>query len=77
MTEIFNNWKIILLLCFTLGLAPFTPEPHIVEKLRLLINGAEGMRAIDVFDLLMHGAPFILLFIWLFRSVLNRNRKAD
>ena len=77
MTEIFNNWKIILLLCFTLGLAPFTPEPHIVEKLRWLINGAEGMRAIDVFDLLMHGAPFILLFIWLFRSVLNRNRKAD
>ena len=77
MTEILNDWKIILVLCLTLGLAPFTPETHIVEKLRWLLSGGEGMRALDVFDLFMHGGPFILLFIWIFRSVIDRNKKAD
>jgi len=47
----------------TLGLAPFTPEPHIVGKLKWLAGGAVGMQAMDWFDLLMHGAPWALLLI--------------
>lgn len=43
-----------------LGLAPFQPEPHLVEKLRLLARG-QLTQAIDIFDLLMHGAPLTLL----------------
>jgi len=57
----FNNWKLVLLLCLTLGLAPFYPEPHIVGKLRWIVGGANGMKLMDWFDTLLHGFPFILL----------------
>lgn len=51
-----------LLAVLTLGLAPFTPEPHVVEKLRMLVvDLGAGMRPIDAFDLLLHGAPWVWL----------------
>lgn len=53
------NWTIIIILCATLGLAPFSP-PHIVEKITLLING-DLVKAIDWFDLFLHGLPWIIL----------------
>lgn len=56
-----NNWKLIILLCLTLGLAPFFPEPHIIGKLKWVIGGANGMVLMDWFDVLLHGFPFILL----------------
>ncbi|MCT8341086.1 hypothetical protein MG296_13555 [Flavobacteriaceae bacterium TK19130] len=59
--NIFNDIKIILLLCLTLGLAPFFPEPHIWGKLRWIAGGAEGMQLMDWFDVLLHGFPFLLL----------------
>lgn len=44
----------------TLGLAPFVPEPHLAEKLRMLMAGQ--LRApMDLFDLVLHGAPWLLL----------------
>ena len=52
-------WQMVILLCLTLGLAPFTP-PHIVEKLQMLAQG-DLRKPIDIFDLLMHGAPWLLL----------------
>lgn len=51
----------------TLGLAPFTPEPHLVGKLRWLAGGAVGMAGADWFDLLMHGAPWVWLLVTLGR----------
>ncbi len=57
----FNNWKLVILLCLTLGLAPFFPEPHVVGKLKWIFGGANGMQAMDWFDVLLHGFPFILL----------------
>jgi len=45
----------------TLGLAPFSPEPHIVGKLRWIGGGAVGMQAMDWFDTIMHGAPWLWL----------------
>lgn len=60
--NIINNWKIIILLCLTLGLAPFFPEPHIWGKLRWVFGGAIGMKFMDWFDLFLHGFPFVLLF---------------
>lgn len=50
-----------MLLCATLGLAPFLPEPHLVEKLRWLIDSSQQLQAIDWFDVLFHGVPWILL----------------
>ncbi len=57
----FNQWGFILLLCLTLGLAPFFPEPHIVAKIKWIVSGAEGMHFIDWFDVLFHGFPYVLL----------------
>jgi len=57
---------LILLVCLTLGLAPFLPEPHIWEKLKMLAAGTL-VKPIDIFDLLMHGAPFVVLVLKLIR----------
>jgi hypothetical protein len=56
-----NDWKLIILICLTLGLAPYYPEPHLWGKIRWLAGGAKGMEAMDYFDVLLHGTPFILL----------------
>ncbi len=50
-----------------LGLAPFYPEPHLLEKLRMLAQGVLH-RPIDVFDLFLHGAPAVILSIRLWRD---------
>lgn len=55
-------WGILIFACLTLGLAPFIPEPHIVEKLRMLIKGTLS-RPIDWFDLVLHGTPWVLLIL--------------
>lgn len=55
------SWPAIILLCLTLGLAPFNP-PHIWEKLRMLFSG-RLVRAIDWFDLFFHAFPWILLML--------------
>lgn len=52
-----------LVIALTLGLAPFNPEPHVVEKIKWVLSGAQGMRFIDWFDLLLHGTPWIMLFV--------------
>jgi hypothetical protein len=54
------DYKILIPLCLILGFAPFVPQPHIVEKLRMLFSG-DLKRPIDIFDLVWHGWPFILL----------------
>ena len=51
----------IIILCATLGLAPFTP-PHIIEKLQLLFNG-NLTRPLDWLDLLIHGTPWFILIL--------------
>ena len=53
---------ILLVASLTLGLAPFAPEPHVWEKLKLLADGSLS-RPLDIFDLLMHGAPWVLLLL--------------
>ena len=60
-----NDWKLLLLLCLTLGLAPYLPEPHIWGKIRWLAGGAKGMQPIDYFDLILHGTPFLLMLRFL------------
>ena len=60
-------WLLLVALCLTLGLAPFTP-PHLWEKLVMLFHG-ELVRPIDWFDFLMHGAPWVLLILKAVRQV--------
>ena len=56
------SWTLLIVAAIFLGLAPFTPEPHLWEKLKMLAAG-ELTRGIDIFDLLMHGTPVILLIL--------------
>ena len=63
----------LLLIALTLGLAPFSPQPHVVEKLAMLFNG-ELSKPIDIFDLLMHGTPWVLLAIKLIRSGMSQDK---
>ncbi|WP_292313155.1 RND transporter [Marivivens sp.] len=62
-------WNLVILACLTLGLAPFFPEPHIWEKLKMLAAG-ELAKPIDIFDLVMHSAPFVVLFAKGLRTVM-------
>tara|TARA_B100000497_G_scaffold25300_1_gene29802 strand:- start:2526 stop:2750 length:225 start_codon:yes stop_codon:yes gene_type:complete len=61
MNSFYNNWKLIIIGCLTLGMAPFFPEPHIWGKVKWVAGGATGMTFKDWFDILLHGLPFILL----------------
>ncbi|MEN8170945.1 MAG: RND transporter [Pseudomonadota bacterium] len=56
----------LLIPAVLLGLAPFTPEPHLVEKLRMLSQGVLH-KPIDIFDLLLHGTPAMLVVLKLSR----------
>jgi hypothetical protein len=57
-----DNVSLTLLLpvAVLLALLPFSPEPHLWEKLKMLAAGTL-VRPIDIFDLLMHGAPLVLV----------------
>jgi len=55
----------LIVAALALGLAPFVPEPHLWQKLKMLVAG-ELVRPLDIFDLCLHAAPATLLLIkWL------------
>lgn len=56
------SYPLLIPLALLLGLAPFVPQPHLVEKLGMLMAGTLH-RPIDIFDLLWHAWPFALL-VW-------------
>lgn len=69
MTAFWNDWKLVVLACVMLGLAPFYPEPHLLGKIRWVAGGAVGMQAIDWFDLFWHAWPWLLLLRLLILSL--------
>lgn len=62
---------LLILACLTLGLAPFFPEPHLWEKLKMLVAG-DLVKPIDIFDFLMHASPFVLLAAKLVKRAISR-----
>lgn len=58
-----ENTVLFLIASLTLGLAPFSPEPHVWGKLKWIFGGANGMSTMDWFDFAMHGSPFVLLVL--------------
>lgn len=70
--KIWNNPKLLLLLCLSLGLAPFFPEPHIWGKLKWVAGGAVGMQTADWLDLAFHGLPWLLLMASLLSRLLAK-----
>ena len=55
-------YMLLVPLALFLALAPFTPEPHLWEKLKMLFAGTL-VRPIDIFDLFLHGTPLVLLLL--------------
>ena len=56
----------VIILAVVLSLAPFFPEPHLLKKLKMLVAGTLK-RPLDIFDLLLHISPLVLLIIKLIR----------
>jgi len=63
-------WLVVIALY--LAVAPIVPEPHLVEKLRMLSQGTL-VKPIDIFDLLMHSVPLVLLAVRLWRDMQRRH----
>ena len=51
--------------------APFVPEPHLVEKMRMLMDGTLT-KPLDMFDVVWHLLPAILLGVKFVRSRAGR-----
>ncbi len=58
-----DHIKLAIILSLTIGLAPFTPVPHSYQKLKWLLDGANGMQTLDYFDLIFHNLPWLYLII--------------
>lgn len=59
----------------TLGLAPYVPHAHIYKQLRSLARGTLT-QPLDVFDLLLHGAPWLVLLVAVARIAWTARRGA-
>ena len=59
---------LLAVLAIYMAIAPIQPEPHLVEKIRMLSQGTLT-RPIDIFDLLMHATPLVLLVLRLWRKL--------
>lgn len=55
-------YTILVPVAILMALAPFVPEPHLVEKVRMLLHGTLR-RPIDIFDLVFHLLPIVLLLL--------------
>lgn len=60
-----QNFRFVILLCLSLGLAPFFPEPHVWGKIKWVLGGGVGMQPMDYFDLIFHGFPWLFLLLLL------------
>ncbi|MDT8384796.1 MAG: RND transporter [Gammaproteobacteria bacterium] len=61
----------LILAAIFMGLAPFVPQPHLWEKLTMLVDGSLT-KPVDIFDLLWHSALPILLVV---KVVLARRQR--
>ncbi len=50
-----------VVLCATLGLYPWSPQPHLVQKLEWLFNSSVEMSLMHFGDMFMHLAPWMWL----------------
>ena len=66
----------LLIIGVLLGLAPMQPEPHLVEKLRMLSQGVLS-KPIDIFDLFLHASAPLLLLAKIVRVLQQRANVPD
>lgn len=59
-------FRTTIIMTIFLGLAPFWPEPHLWEKLKMLVAG-DLVKPIDIFDMFFHMAPGLVLLAKIYR----------
>ena len=64
-------YSLLVPLAVVMALAPFVPEPHLWEKLKMLAAGTL-VRPIDIFDLFLHGTPLLLLALKLLSGLSSK-----
>jgi len=60
-------YSIVVPLALFLAFAPFSPEPHLWQKLKMLADGTL-VKPIDSFDLFLHAAPLVILALKLAKT---------
>jgi hypothetical protein len=65
-----------ILATLALGLAPFG-EPHLFGKIKWVLGGAKGMKGMDWFDFVLHGAPWVYLIIVIIYSLTQLVKKSS
>ena len=68
------SYPVLILIAAFMLLAPFSPMPHVAEKL-IMLKGGILTRPVDIFDLFFHLTPTILLAIKFFRKGYNTKFK--
>lgn len=56
------DWGTSIVAAMLLGMAPFFPQPHLVQKIGFLMNGTLS-KPIDIFDLFFHSSMLVLLLL--------------
>lgn len=76
MTRLLDNlsFPMLIIMAVLLGTAPIGGEPHLIEKINMLLSGAL-VKPLDIFDLLMHSAPIILLVIKIILLLKNKSQR--
>ena len=64
-------YSVLLVLAVVMALAPFSPEPHLWQKLKMLAAGTL-VRPIDIFDLFLHSAPLLLVVLKLLSGMFRK-----
>lgn len=69
-----------LLATLTLGLAPYFPHAHVWKQLMNIVHGTLT-EPLDIFDLVLHGTPWVLLIVFVGRflcdGVCNKTERRD
>jgi hypothetical protein len=79
MENMMLNWldnipyTLLIFIAIFMLLAPFRPMPHVVEKLIMLKNGTLS-RPIDIFDLVFHIVPTVVLIAKIVRDISRSTR---
>jgi len=55
-------WLMLVAAALILGSMPMVPEPHLVQKMQMLLAG-ELLKAVDIFDLFWHGWAVLWLIL--------------
>lgn len=71
MLESYKRPLLYLLLGVVMAVMPISEEPHLVQKVKLLLAGhLYGL--MDWFDLVLHGGPLLFALLFLIYTMLSK-----